>query len=226
MKVLVVEDDKKIARFIAKGLREAGFAVEHIADGEEGLYLALHGDYDVIVMDIMLPKMDGLSVIEEMRRSGISTPVLILSAKRSVDDRVKGLNIGSDDYLTKPFAFSELLARIQALLRRATGAAEPTQLVVGDLVLDLISRSVTRSGKKIELLPREIALLEYLMRNAGRVVSRTMLLEHVWGINFDPSTNVVDVHICRLRDKVDRGFLRKFIHTVRGIGYVLREEDT
>ncbi|MFQ6042395.1 MAG: winged helix-turn-helix domain-containing protein [Candidatus Poribacteria bacterium] len=226
MKVLVVEDDKKIARFIAKGLREAGFAVEHIADGEEGLYLALHGDYDVIVMDIMLPKVDGLSIIEEMRRSGISTPVLILSAKRSVDDRVKGLNIGSDDYLTKPFAFSELLARIQALLRRATGAAEPTQLVVGDLVLDLISRSVTRSGKKIELLPREIALLEYLMRNAGRVVSRTMLLEHVWGINFDPSTNVVDVHICRLRDKVDRGFLRKFIHTVRGIGYVLREEDT
>jgi len=226
MKVLVVEDDKKIASFIAKGLREAGFTVNCAFDGEEGLYVALHGNYDVIVMDIMLPKMDGLSIIEEMRRSGIFSPVLILSAKRTVDDRVKGLNIGGDDYLVKPFAFSELLARIQALLRRSTGTAEPTQLIVGDLVLDLLSRTVTRSGKNIELLPREIALLEYLMRNTGRVVGRTMLLEHVWGINFDPSTNVVDVHICRLRDKVDRGFPKKLIHTVRGIGYVLREEDT
>lgn len=226
MRVLIAEDDRKIADFVAKGLREAGFAVEHVTDGEEGLYFALHERYDVIVMDIMLPKVDGLAIIEEMRRSRIATPVIILSAKRSLDDKIKGLNIGSDDYLTKPFAFSELLARIQALLRRSTGTAEPTQLVAGDLVLDLLSRTVTRSGNMIELLPREIALLEYLMRNAGRVVSRTMLLEHVWGINFDPSTNVVDVHICRLRDKVDRDFPKKLIHTVRGIGYVLREENT
>lgn len=226
MRVLIVEDDRKIADFVAKGLREAGFAVEHVTDGEEGLYFALHERYDVIVMDIMLPKVDGLTIIEEMRRNRIATPVIILSAKRSVDDRVRGLNIGSDDYLVKPFAFSELLARIQALLRRSTGTTEPTRLVVGDLVLDLLSRTVTRSGKKIELLPREVALLEYLMRNAGRVVSRTMLLEHVWGISFDPSTNVVDVHICRLRDKVDRDSPKKLIHTVRGIGYVLREEDT
>ena len=225
MRILVVEDDMKIASLVAKGLREAGFSVEHASDGEEGLYRALYERYDVIVIDVMLPKVDGLTIIEELRRNRIATPVLILSAKRSVDDRVRGLNVGSDDYLVKPFAFSELLARIQALLRRATGVSEPTQFMVGDLALDLISRTVTRSGKKIELLPREIALLEYLMRNAGRVVSRTMLLEHVWRINFDPSTNVVDVHICRLRDKVDRDFPEKLIHTVRGIGYVLREEN-
>ena len=186
MRVLLVEDDKKIASFIIKGCKQGGFAVDHVTNGEDGLHLALHEPYDAAIIDIMLPKLDGLSLIEEMRRSKVNTPVLILSAKRSVDDRVRGLQKGSDDYLTKPFAFSELLARIQALIRRATGATESTRLQVGDLSMDLLSREVTRQDKRIDLQPLDFALLEYLMRNAGRVVSKTMIMEHVWDYNFDP----------------------------------------
>jgi two-component system OmpR family response regulator len=222
MRILLVEDDLKIASFVVKGLKEAGFAVDHAQDGEEGLYMALTEPYDATIIDIMLPKLDGLSLIEELRRKKINTPVIILSAKRSIDDRVKGLQTGSDDYLTKPFAFSELLARIQALIRRASRTSEPTSLTVGDLSVDLLTREVTRTGTKIELQPHEFALLEYLMRNAGRVLSKTMILEHVWDYNFDPQTNVVDVLVCRLRNKVDRDFENKMIHTIRGVGYVLK----
>ncbi len=222
MRVLVVEDDKKIASFIVKGLEQAGFAVDHSDNGEDGLHLALTEPYDAAVIDIMLPKLDGLALIEELRRQKILTPVIILSAKRSVDDRVKGLQTGSDDYLTKPFAFSELLARLQALIRRASGAAEPTRLSVGDLMLDLVARHVTRAGRAVELHAREFALLEYLMRNAGRAVSKTMILEHVWDYSFDPQTNIVDVLVCRVRNKVDRDFPSKMIHTIRGVGYVLK----
>ncbi len=223
MRILLVEDDAKIASFVAQGLRAAGYAVDHAADGEAGLGLALSQPYDAAVIDIMLPKLDGLSLIEAMRREEVSTPVIILSARGSVDDRVKGLQTGGDDYLTKPFAFSELLARVQALIRRASGASEPTRLKVGDLRLDLLSREVTREGRKIDLQPLEFSLLEYLMRNAGRVVSKTMIMEHVWDYNFDPQTNVVEARICRLRDKIDRDFTTKMIHTVRGVGYVLKE---
>jgi two-component system OmpR family response regulator len=222
MRALIVEDDATIAEFVARGLREAGFAVDVAADGEEGLEHARQQVYDVAIIDLMLPKRDGLSVIDEMRRHGIVTPVLILSARRTVDDRVKGLQAGGDDYLTKPFAFAELLARVQALVRRATRTPEPTTLTVDDLVLDLLSRRVTRSGKPIDLRPREFALLEYLMRNAGRVVSKTMILSHVWEYNFDPQTNIVDVLVSRLREKIDRPFEKKLLHTVRGVGYVLR----
>jgi DNA-binding response OmpR family regulator len=222
MRVLVVEDDKKIASFVARGLKEAGFAVDQAENGEDGLHLALAHPYDVAVMDLMLPKLDGLSLIEELRRKKVLTPVLILSAKRSVDDRVKGLQAGGDDYLTKPFSFVELLARAQALIRRASRETEPTRLVAGDLAIDLFAREVTRAGKRIDLQPREFALLEYLMRNAGRVVSKTMILEHVWGYDFDPLTNVVDVLISRLRNKVDRDFDKKLIQTHRGVGYALR----
>jgi heavy metal response regulator len=223
MRVLVVEDDKKIASFISRGLKQAGFAVDHASDGEDGLHLALHQLYDAAVVDIMLPKLDGLSLIEELRQKKINTPVIILSAKRSVDDRVKGLQTGSDDYLTKPFSFSELLARVQALIRRASGTAETTRLTFGNLSMDILKREVTRADKKIILQPREFALLEYLMRNAGRVVSKTLIMEHVYDYNFDPQTNVVDVLVCRLRDKVDRDFEKKMIHTIRGVGYVLKE---
>jgi two-component system, OmpR family, response regulator len=219
---LLIEDDDTIADFVARGLREAGFAVDRTADGAEGLDAALAQTYDVAVVDVMLPRRDGLSVIEELRRKGVITPVLILSAKRSVDDRVRGLQAGGDDYLTKPFAFAELLARVQALVRRASRTPEPTTLTVEDLVLDLLSRRVTRAGIAVDLRPREFALLEYLMRNAGKVVSKTMILSHVWEYNFDPQTNIVDVLVSRLRDKVDRAFERKLIHTVRGVGYVLR----
>jgi two-component system, OmpR family, response regulator len=219
---LLIEDDDTIADFVARGLREAGFAVDRAADGAEGLDAALAQTYDVAVVDVMLPRRDGLSVIEELRRKGVITPVLILSAKRSVDDRVRGLQAGGDDYLTKPFAFAELLARVQALVRRASRTPEPTTLTVEDLVLDLLSRRVTRAGTVVDLRPREFALLEYLMRNAGKVVSKTMILSHVWEYNFDPQTNIVDVLVSRLRDKVDRAFDRKLIHTVRGVGYVLR----
>ncbi len=222
MRILVVEDDAKIASFVAKGLREAGYAVDHAANGEDGLHLALHEPYDAAVVDLMLPERDGLSLIEELRQQKVNTPVIILSAKRSVDDRVKGLQAGGDDYLTKPFAFSELLARVQALIRRASGAVQPTRLEVADLSMDLLARAVTRAYTRIDLKPREFALLEYLVRSAGRVVSRTMILEHVWDYHFDPGTNVVDVHICRLRDKVDKGFAVTLIHTVRGVGYVIR----
>ena len=222
VRVLLVEDDTTIAEFVARGLREAGFAVDHEADGEAGLAAAATLSYDVAIVDLMLPKRDGLSLIEELRRRGVATPVLILSARRSVDDRVRGLQAGGDDYLTKPFAFAELLARVQALVRRATRAPEPTTLTVEDLVLDLLSRRVTRGGKAIDLRPREFTLLEYLLRNVGRVVSKTMILSHVWEYNFDPQTNIVDVLVSRLREKIDRPFDKKLLHTVRGVGYVLR----
>jgi two-component system OmpR family response regulator len=221
MRALIVEDDATIAEFLAQGLREAGFAVDCATDGEEALGRTRQQVYDVAIVDLMLPRRDGLSVIDEMRRHGIGTPVLILSARRSVDDRVKGLQAGGDDYLTKPFAFAELLARVQALVRRATRAPEPARLTVEDLVLDLLSRRITRAGKAIDLRPREFALLEYLMRNAGRVVSKTMILSHVWEYSFDPQTNIVDVLVSRLREKIDRPFDKKLLHTVRGVGYVL-----
>jgi len=222
MRILLVEDDIKIASFIVKGLKAAGYAIDHAADGEEGLNLALTEPYDTAVIDIMLPKRDGLSLIEEMRKSKVHTPVIILSAKGTVDDRVKGLQTGGDDYLTKPFAFSELLARVQALIRRASGVTEPTTLSASELSMNLLTREVKRKDQQIELQPMEFSLLEYLMRNIGRVVSKTMIMEHVWDYNFDPQTNVVEARICRLRDKVDRDFDKKLIHTIRGVGYVLK----
>lgn len=223
MRLLLVEDDIKIASFIIKGLRSAGYAVDHAPDGETGLDLALSEPYDGAVIDIMLPKRDGLSLIKELREQNVNTPALILSAKGSVDDRVKGLETGADDYLAKPFAFSELLARVQALIRRAGGISDPMRLVVADLSVNLLTREVIRDGKHIGLQPLEFSLLEYLMRHAGRIVSKTMIMEHVWDYHFDPQTNVVEARICRLRDKIDRGFEKKLIHTVRGVGYVLRE---
>ncbi len=225
MRILLVEDDLKIASFIIKGLRAAGYAVDHATDGEDGLHLASNEPYDTAIIDIMLPKLDGLTLIERLRKQKINLPVIILSAKDSIDDRVKGLQTGGDDYLTKPFAFSELLARVQALIRRASGLAEPTRLTIGDLSVDLLTRGVTRGGRKIELKPIEFSLLEYLMRSAGRVVSKTMIMEHVWNYDFDPQTNVVEARICRLRDKIDRDFEKKLIHTIRGVGYVLKATD-
>jgi two-component system OmpR family response regulator len=225
MRLLLVEDDHKIAQFVSQGLREAGFAVDHAENGEDGLHMALSEPYDAVVMDIMLPKKDGLTVIERMRENRVNTPVLILSAKRSVDERVRGLQTGGDDYLTKPFAFSELLARVQALIRRATGVANPSKLQVADLALDIHTRKVERSGQRIDIQPLEFSLLEYLMRNAGRVVSKTMIMEHVWDYNFNPQTNVVEARICCLRDKVDRDFEPKLIHTIRGVGYVLKTDS-
>jgi two-component system OmpR family response regulator len=222
LRILIVEDDQKITSFLIRGLRQAGFAVDHASNGVDGLELALEEPYDVAVVDIMLPKLDGLALIDRLRHDKVMTPVIILSAKRSVDDRVKGLHSGSDDYLTKPFALSELVARIHALLRRASGAADSTRLTVGDLVVDLLTRDVTRSGKRLELQSREFSLLEYLMRNAGRPVSKTMILQHVWNFDFDPQTNVVEVLVSRLRSKVDTEFSEKMVHTVRGVGYVLR----
>ncbi len=223
MRVLIVEDDELIASFVTKGLKEEGFAVDHASDGQEGLYLALNEPYDIAVVDIMLPGLDGLTLIEKMRCRQVTIPVIILSAKRSIRDRVKGLQTGSDDYLTKPFAFSELLARIQALLRRARGLSEPSLLTAGDLSLDLVTHEVFRGGEKIELQPREYALLEFLMRNKGRVATKTMIMEHVWNYNFDPRTNVVEARIYRLREKVDKDFEQKLIHTIRGAGYVIKE---
>ncbi len=223
VRVLLVEDDLQTARFIVKGLKQEGFSVDHAPDGEEGLSLALSGEYDVAVVDIMLPRLDGLSLIDELRRERVSTPVIVLSAKGSVDDRVRGLQAGGDDYMVKPFAFSELVARIHALIRRASQTTEPTTLTVGDLTLDVVRRKVSRAGREIELQPKEFALLEYLMRNAGRVVSKTMIMEHVWDYNFDPQTNVVEARICRLREKVDRPFKHPLIHTIRGVGYVVEE---
>ncbi len=223
MRVLLVEDDHKIAAFIIKGLKAEGFAVDHAADGQEGLHLALIEPYDAAIVDIMLPKLDGLRLIEALRQEKINTPVIILSARDAVDDRVRGLQTGGDDYLTKPFAFSELLARVQALIRRSTGAEEPTQLSYADLRLNLITRQVFRSNDKIELQPLEFSLLAYLLRNAERVVSKTMIMEHVWDYHFDPQTNVVESRIYNLREKVDRDYDPKLIHTVRGVGYVLRQ---
>ncbi len=222
MRALIVEDDATIAEFVAKGLREAGFVIDWAADGEAGLELATQAPYDVAIVDVMLPKLDGLSLIRAIRQRRVSTPVLILSARHTVDDRVRGLESGGDDYLTKPFAFAELVARVQALIRRSTGSPAATELTVGELALDLMTRRASRGGQELEpLRAREFALLEYLMRNAGRVVSKTMILSHVWDYSFDPRTNVVDVLVHRLREKIDKGFERKMLQTVRGIGYVL-----
>lgn len=220
MRILVVEDDAKIASFVVRGLKQAGYAVDHAADGETGLALAESTDYDAAVVDVMLPQLDGISLVKRMRAARRTTPVLILSARSSVDDRVRGLQSGGDDYLTKPFAFSELLARIQALIRRATQSPEATRLVAGDVTLDLVTREVTRAGQPVELQPREFSLLAYLMRHPGRPVSKTMILEHVWDYSFDPQTNVVDVVISRLRAKIDPDHKR--LETVRGVGYVFR----
>lgn len=225
MRILIVEDDIGTASFVSKGLKQSGFVVEHAIDGEDGLHRALTESFDTIVVDIMLPRLDGLRLIEELRRSRNTTPVIILSARRSVDDRIRGLQAGGDDYLVKPFAFSELLARIQALIRRAGSVAEPTTLHVGDLHIELLKHKVFRGDAEIDLQPREFALLEYLARNAGMVVSKTMIMEHVWDFNFDPQTNVVEARICRLRDKIDRPFDRKLVHTIRGVGYVLEERQ-
>lgn len=224
MKILIVEDDREAARFLAKGLTEAGHVVDHAADGLDGYALAESGGYDVLVVDRMLPKLEGLSLIRSLREQGDTTPVLILSALGQVDDRVKGLRAGGDDYLTKPYAFSELLARVEVLARRrgAGAGGEETVYRVGDLELDRLSRRVTRAGREIELQPREFRLLEYLMKNAGQVVTRTMLLEHVWDYHFDPQTNVIDVHVSRLRAKIDKGFETALIQTVRGAGYRIR----
>jgi two-component system OmpR family response regulator len=224
MRLLLVEDDAKTASFVLKGLKESGYAVDHVSDGETGLHMAISEPYDAAIIDVMLPKVDGLTLIGELRRKRNKLPVIILSARGSTGDRVKGLETGSDDYLTKPFAFSELLARVQALLRRASGVSEPTSLTVGDLSINLLTRQVARGQNKIDLQPREFALLEYLMRNAGRVVSKTMIMEHVWDYNFDPHTNVVEACVCRLRDKIDKGFgTAKLVHTIRGMGYVIRQ---
>jgi two-component system OmpR family response regulator len=224
MRILIVEDDRKIAGLLSKGLREAGYAVDQVNDGEEGLDFGLNNNYDAAVLDLMLPGRDGLSILKQWRAEKVQTPVLILSARRSVDDRVRGLQAGGDDYLTKPFSFSELLARVQALIRRSSQTSEPTTLSYGGLTLDLLSREVTRDETRVELQAREFSLLEYLLRNAGRVVSKTMILEHIWDYAFDPQTNVVDVLVCRLRNKVDRDYDQKLIHTLRGAGYVLRSE--
>jgi two-component system OmpR family response regulator len=217
----VVEDDEILAEFVSKGLREAGYVVDVAGDGRVGLELAATHRPDLAVIDIMLPQLDGFGLIEALRHRNLRFPVLILSARRSVDDRVRGLHIGGDDYLTKPFAFPELLARVQALLRRIPDAGEPTQLRVGDLAIDLLSRTVTRGGRPIDLRPREYALLEYLARHANQVVSKTMILSRIWNYSFDPRTNVVDVLVHRLREKIDEGFEPKLLHTRRGMGYVL-----
>ncbi|HEY2275180.1 MAG TPA: response regulator transcription factor [Steroidobacteraceae bacterium] len=225
MHVLLIEDDTEAARFLVKGLRESGFSVDHAADGREGLFRATEGQFDLVVTDRMLPHIDGLAIIELMRRKGLTTPVLVLSALGSVDDRVRGLKAGGDDYLTKPFAFAELLARVEALLRRRSSAPQATRLQVEDLEFDLLARRVTRAGREIELTARELKLLEFLMRRAGQVVTRTMLLEGVWDLHFDPQSNLIDVHISRLRQAIDRGSDHPLIHTVRGSGYVLRSDS-
>lgn len=226
MQLLLIEDDQEAAQFLLKGLRESGYSVDHAADGRDGLFQATEGRYDLIITDRMLPHMDGLALVKFLREQGVRTPVLVLSALGTVDDRVQGLKSGGDDYLTKPFAFSELLARVEALLRRsAAPEAAPTRLKVSDLEMDLLSRQVVRSGREIDLTAREFKLLEFLLRHAGQVVTRTMLLESVWDLHFDPQTNLIDVHMSRLRQAVDRGFSKPLIHTVRGAGYVIRDED-
>jgi heavy metal response regulator len=222
MRVLMIEDDQQIASFVAKGLRQAGFAVDHVADGAEGLQMAELNPFDVMIIDIMLPGLDGFSIIEKLRSAGNTTPVLVLTARGSLDDKLRGFRSGTDDYLTKPFSFSELQARLQALLRRGTRGQSQNVLTVDKLKMDLLSREVSRGDTEIELQPREFALLEYLMRNAGNVVSKTMILEHVWDYHFDPQTNVVDVLVHRLRSKIDKDFETKLLHTIRGVGYVLK----
>ena len=224
MRLLLVEDDATVAAYLRKGLTEEGFVVDHVGDGPGGLALASSTAYDAAVVDVMLPGMDGLALIDELRKRRIRLPVIILSARRSVAERVEGLQSGGDDYLTKPFAFSELLARIRALIRRATNTPEASGITVGDLHIDLHARTVTRAGRPITLQPREHALLEYLARNAGRIVSKTMIIEHVWDYNFDPQTNIVESRICRLREKIEEDFASPLIHTVRGMGYVLRAD--
>ena len=225
MRVLLIEDEPETRSFIARGLKEAGHLVEEADEGKEGLFLALEGKYDLMVVDRMLPGVDGLSIVEAARNAGRRAPILVLSALGEVDDRVEGLRRGGDDYLVKPFAFSELLARLEALARRGDTEKAETRLQVGGLEMDLLTRQVRRDGRGIELQPREFRLLEYLMRHAESVVTRTMLLEKVWGYHFDPQTNVIDVHISRLRRKIDKGFDHALLHTVRGAGYVLRESD-
>jgi DNA-binding response OmpR family regulator len=221
MKVLLVEDDPKIASFVTKGLCEAGFVVDSAKDGEQAFQLAQEIKYDVAIIDIMLPKLNGLSLIDLLRHRHIDMPILVLSAKHTVDDRIKGLQRGADDYMVKPFIFAELLARVQALVRRATKPFEGNRITFGDLVVDLLERKVRRGNQIIELQPKEYALLEYLLRNRGRTVSKTMIMEQVWDMHFDPQTNVVDVLVCRLRNKIDKNFPHKLIQTIRGIGYVI-----
>ena len=225
MRVIVIEDDPKIGQFVARGLREAGFAVDLVEQAEEAISRFSEDTYDAAVVDVMLPGMDGLAMIETLRDRGVTTPMLVLSAKRSVEDRVQGFTSGGDDYLTKPFSFSELLVRIQALIRRSSQSSAPTRLGVGDLEVDLLKRTVRRGEVEIDLQPREFSLLEYLLRNVDRVLSKTMIMEHVWDYDFDPQTNVVDVLVSRLRSKVDREFDEKLIHTVRGVGYVLKSPN-
>jgi two-component system OmpR family response regulator len=225
MRILIIEDDREAAAYLGKAFREAGHVADQATDCLDGYAMAREGSYDVLVVDRMLPKLDGLSLIRSLREQGVDTPVLILSALGQVDDRVKGLRAGGDDYLPKPYAFSELLARVEVLVRRraTSSSGEPTTYRVGDLELDRLSHRVARSGTEIVLQPREFRLLEYLMKNAGQVVTRTMLLEHVWDYHFDPQTNVIDVHVSRLRSKIDKGFERPLIHTIRGAGYMVRD---
>ncbi len=225
MRILIVEDDREAANYIRKGLRESGHVADHAPDGEEGLEMARAAEYDVLVVDRMMPRMDGLTMVAALRGDNIRTPVLILSALGEVDDRVEGLKAGGDDYLTKPYAFAELLARIEVLVRRANPDQVRTRLQVGNLEIDLLARKVIREGQEIDLQPREFRLLEYLMKHAGQVVTRTMLLENVWEYHFDPQTNVIDVHISRLRAKIDKNFEQPLLHTVRGAGYSLRAAD-
>lgn len=223
MKILIVEDDEKISAFVSKGLRESGYSVDQVYTGEEGYIMLKSNSYDAAIMDIMMPgELNGLQVIEKMRESHIKTPVLILSAKRSVDDKIQGFQKGGDDYLTKPFSFAELLARLQALIRRSTMSDTSTELEYKDLKLNLLTREVSRDGKVIEVQPREFSFLEYFIRNQGVVLSKTLIMEHIWEYNFDPQTNVVDVLVCRLRNKIDKEFDEKLIHTIRGVGYVLK----
>lgn len=226
MRILVIEDDPEVAAYLVKGLKEQGYSVDHAEDGNNGLLLASSEDYDAMIIDRMLPQLDGLSIVKTVRATGKTTPMLVLSALGEVDDRVEGLRAGGDDYLTKPFAFSELIARVDALIRRNTqSASNESKLCVADLEVDLLARVVQRAGQRIDLQPREFRLLEYLMRHAGQVVTRTMLLEQVWDYHFDPQTNVIDVHISRLRGKVDKGFAKPLLHTVRGAGYMIDEKQ-
>ncbi len=223
MRILLIEDDSVIANFITKGMKQAGFAIDHMEDGVTGLHAALDEVYDLAIVDLMLPRLDGLNVIDRIREKKINIPIIVLSAKRTVDEKVDGLQHGADDYLTKPFSFSELLARVEALLRRSSNTVEPTSLSIHDLTLDLLARTVERAGRKIDLQPKEFSLLEYLIRNAGHVVSKTMIMERVWDYNFDPGTNVVEARISKLREKIDKGFTTPLIHTVRGLGYVINK---
>ncbi len=223
MRILLIEDDQVIADFIKKGMKQAGFAIDHMQDGITGLLAAQDGVYDLAIIDLMLPRLNGLSIIDRVREKKIDLPIIVLSAKRTVDEKVDGLQHGADDYLTKPFSFSELLARVEALLRRSSSTVEPTSLSIHDLSLDLLARTVERSGRKIDLQPKEFSLLEYLIRNAGHVVSKTMIMERVWDYNFDPGTNVVEARISKLREKIDKGFETPLIHTVRGLGYVINK---